>query len=117
MTGLLNHFCEYIAEACMQGKLFEIAGYPGAIVSDNTKDKVYGELYKIVNSGELLPRLDEYEECTQRYPEPHEYIRKKLPVISVAGYEFAAWVYIFNRDVTNLKPIESGNYSDSSIVS
>lgn len=114
MSDLLSRRCEYIADACMQGKLYEIAGYPGAIISGDAKDKVYGELYKIMDSSELLPVLDEHEECTDRFPEPHEYIRVKLPVNPVGGDVVTAWVYIYNRDVSNLLPVTSGHYTDSS---
>lgn len=111
MYYVLARHCEYFSDGYMQGKLYEVDGYPGAIESDDIKDKVYGELYKIVSSGEVLPQLDEYEECTDKFPEPHEYIRKKLPIRLAGGDEVTAWVYVFNHDVSNLIHIETGDYA------
>lgn len=110
MYHVLARHCEYFSEGYMHGKLYEVNGYPGAVESENQDDKIYGELYRIGNSGLVFPLLDEYEECTDKYPEPHEYIRKKL-TISLSGVgSIAAWVYVFNHDISNLMQIESGDY-------
>ncbi len=110
MHDVLARHCGYFADGCMQGKLYEVDGYPGAIESDNPKDKVYGEIYRIISSDLVLPQLDEYEECTDKFPEPHEYIRKKLPITLSGGGSVTAWVYVFNQDVSNLMQIGSGDY-------
>jgi gamma-glutamylcyclotransferase (GGCT)/AIG2-like uncharacterized protein YtfP len=109
MSHTLTAHCEYVADGYMQGKMYEINGYPAAIESNNSKDKVYGETYRIVNN-QLLFQLDEYEECSNQFPEPHEYIRKKLPIKLADNRKISAWVYIFNRDVANLRQINSGDY-------
>jgi gamma-glutamylcyclotransferase (GGCT)/AIG2-like uncharacterized protein YtfP len=41
--------CEYYEEGIMQGTLYEVSGYPGAIQSIGTKDKVFGELYQLLD--------------------------------------------------------------------
>lgn len=110
MYHMIARNCEYFSDGYMQGKLYEVNGYPGSIESDNPNDKVYGELYRIANSGLVLSELDEYEECTAQYPEPHEYIRKKLPIILFDEGSVTAWSYVFNHDVSNLMQIESGDY-------
>ncbi len=76
MYHVLARYCEYFSDGYMQGKLYEVDGYPGAIESDDPDNKVQGELYKIVSPELVLPQLDEYEECTDKYPQPHEYVRK-----------------------------------------
>ena len=92
MYHVLAYHCEYFFNGHMQGKLYEVNGYPGVIESDNPSDKVYGELYRIVDSELVLTQLDEYEECTDKYPEPHEYIRKKLLISLSGGVSVPAWV-------------------------
>jgi gamma-glutamylcyclotransferase (GGCT)/AIG2-like uncharacterized protein YtfP len=111
MYHLLAPHCEYFSDGYIQGKLYEVNGYPGAIESHSKHDKVYGELYKIVDANLVLATLDEYEECTDKFPKPHEYIRKKLPISLSDGGSVTAWVYIFNHDVANLVQISSGDYS------
>jgi gamma-glutamylcyclotransferase (GGCT)/AIG2-like uncharacterized protein YtfP len=110
MHYLLARHCDYISDGYMQGKLYEVDGYPGAVESENADDKVKGELYKLTSRDLLLPALDEYEESTSKYPQPHEYIRKNI-LISLSGDEsVSAWVYVFNHSVSGLKLIESGDY-------
>ena len=112
MHQVLAQNCEYLSDACMQGKLYEVRGYPGVIESANENDKVIGEVYKVNknDSERVLSVLDTYEGCTAAFPAPHEYIRQKLPVSLAAGGTVSAWVYLFNHDVTNLQQLESGDY-------
>lgn len=110
MHGLLARHGKHYANGWMQGRLYQVNGYPGAVESDHPNDKVYGELYSLVRSELLLAQLDEYEGCSRYAPEPHEYIRKKLPVALGGGEKTAAWVYVFNYDVSKLIRIPSGDY-------
>ncbi|MBU3915997.1 gamma-glutamylcyclotransferase [bacterium] len=108
---ILVRHCEYFSDGHLRGKLYEVDGYPGVIESDNTEDKVFGELYKIIRGDQVLPQLDDYEQCAAKFPQPHEYLRKKLPISVADGGEVTAWVYVFNHDVSNLIQIESGDYA------
>lgn len=110
MQRVMRRYCEYIGQGKIQGKLYEVSGYPGAIESDNRHDQVYGELYRIVNSNTLLQQLDEYEGCSHTFAEPHEYVRKKIPVILHKESILNAWVYIYNHETSKLEQIKSGNY-------
>ena len=80
MHPMLAGGCEYYAEGIMQGILYEVCGYPGAIQSNSANDKVFGELYQLLDRERVLARLDEYEECSGRFPKPHEYIRRQVPI-------------------------------------
>lgn len=110
MSYLLAQHCSHFADGYMQGRLYRVDGYPGAIESDKPKDRVYGEVYRLVNPCLILPELDNYEECTGKFPEPHEYTRKKLPITLIGGACITAWVYVYNHSVSNLMRIKSGDY-------
>jgi gamma-glutamylcyclotransferase (GGCT)/AIG2-like uncharacterized protein YtfP len=110
MHPMLAGGCEHYAEGIMQGTLYEVCGYPGAIQSNSTKDKVFGELYQLLDRDRVLARLDEYEECSDWFPKPHEYIRKQLSIELIGGVAVEAWVYLYNRDVSKLQKILSGDY-------
>jgi len=107
---LFAGYCSYFSKAYLQGKLFHVADYPGAIESNEIDDKVYGELYKVNESKPLLTQLDIYEECSANFPQPHEYVRKKILVFLPDGNTVLAWVYLYNRDIQNLERIISGDY-------
>jgi gamma-glutamylcyclotransferase (GGCT)/AIG2-like uncharacterized protein YtfP len=61
MYHVLANHCEYVSEGTMTGTLYEICGYPGAIESSNGNDKVFGELYKMLDRKLVLALFDDYE--------------------------------------------------------
>lgn len=108
---VVNPHWLFIDHAFVYAKLYEVNGYPGAIESDNDCDIVYGELYQIINHDILLSLLDKYEECSEDFPKPHEYIRKKINVLlQHSDLVFSAWIYLYNYNVSQLLQITSGNY-------
>ncbi|PWI33200.1 gamma-glutamylcyclotransferase [Vibrio albus] len=110
MHCVLARYCDYFSNGTMQGKLYEVDGYPGAIESNQSGDRVHGEVYRIINREMVFIQLDEYEECSDTFPQPHEYIRKKGLISLPDGGNILAWVYIFNHDLSTLTEIKSGDY-------
>lgn len=110
MYSMLARHCEFFADGFINGRLYEVNGYPGLVLSGSGDDIVRGELYRILNPETVLPVLDDYEECSEAYPEPREYCRRQLRVASDEGSEISAWVYVFNHDVSGLTEILNGDY-------
>lgn len=112
MYHLLAKNAHFIGDAEWNGKLYKVEDYPGAIASNNPSDVVYGELYLLDNPDKILPALDEYEECSDKYKEPTLFKRIKDDV-NIAGKNNTvnAWIYIYNRPVDNLEQIKSGNFT------
>lgn len=105
---------EYLGEAYFQGRLFNVQAYPGLIESPLPEDRVLGEIYRLparkASEIDVLELLDDYEECSASFPEPHEYKRVQAFVTQVDGQTMLAWIYLYTRDVSNLQHIESGDY-------
>ena len=99
MAKQLAQYSQYMGIATMQGKLYEVAGYLGVIESEHAADKVFGELHQLLDSDSILSLLDDYEECSALFPEPHEYQRKALPITLITGGTVLAWVYVYNWEV------------------
>ncbi|WP_028008245.1 gamma-glutamylcyclotransferase family protein [Solimonas flava] len=112
----LDRHAEFIAHATLNGKLFEVDGYPGAVACAAGNDRVVGEAYRIRDQDALFRALDEYEECSARFPEPHEYVRAMHPVMLEDGIVVRAWVYLYTRPAEALCRIESGDYRASQAV-
>lgn len=106
---LLAH-SQYVGEGVISGKLYEIAGYPGVIESNNPADKVTGELYRIDEAEPLLSLLDDYEECSPDFPAPHEYLRKPVQVHLSTGGSVSAWCYVYHHSIRDRQLIKSGDY-------
>jgi len=110
MATLFADSCEYVTDACVQGRLYDVGTYPAAIESTNPAQKVYGEVYRILRRDMLLAALDDYEGCSDKYSKPHLYQRKQLTVSGLNGDEIVAWIYLYNYSVNGLRRIESGDY-------
>lgn len=100
---------DFFSAAYMPGDLYEVNGYPGAIYRPQSHAKIVGELYKIKQHGPLFSHLDEYEQCSACYAEPHEYVRQCCPVFSTKK-TVLAWVYLYNHSLQHLQKITDGNY-------
>jgi gamma-glutamylcyclotransferase (GGCT)/AIG2-like uncharacterized protein YtfP len=58
----------------------------------------------------VIQQLDEYEGCSDRDPEPHEYRRELVKVELPSDEPVDAWAYVLNRNPHNLREIASGDY-------
>jgi gamma-glutamylcyclotransferase (GGCT)/AIG2-like uncharacterized protein YtfP len=110
MAQMLAEVAVYQGHAVMSGRLYEVAGYPGAVESADPTETVHGELYRIVDPSVLLTILDQYEECSAEFASPQEYIRKRLTVRLAGGSLLRAWCYVYQWEVEGLQRIVSGDY-------
>lgn len=101
---------KYVGDARIPGKLYEIEGYPGLVKSQEPNFSVLGEVYKLYDPENSLPKLDQYEMCSPEFPEPHEY-RREITTIALNGKTTQAWVYYYNHWVSEKKLIPSGDYA------
>lgn len=116
--NFLAQHCQYIAEARFQGRLYMLQGYPGLVTSSHPQEFVVGELYRLpISEGQdvvnkVLSTLDDYEECSDNFPQPHEYLREVHPVSTKQNTQLKAWVYIYNRATDESARIVSGDFLD-----
>jgi gamma-glutamylcyclotransferase (GGCT)/AIG2-like uncharacterized protein YtfP len=110
MAKLLSRSAEFIGEAQCRGRLYRIKHYPGLVLSDDTADVVFGELYRLHAPAELLREFDMYEACGEGFAQPTEYVRQMLPVASKDDAAGDAWTYLYNWPVAHLQRIVSGRF-------
>lgn len=97
-----------IGPAYTQGDLFMLDGYPGLIPGE--AGSVLGYIYRLDEEGdEVLAALDEYEECSARFPAPHEYERRVIIVEAPDG-PLQAWAWIYAGPVEGCERIASGDF-------
>jgi gamma-glutamylcyclotransferase (GGCT)/AIG2-like uncharacterized protein YtfP len=106
---LLAASASFVDEASFQGKLYQVAEYPGAVASADTEDRVIGEVYRLHETESTLHRLDLYEGCSGD-DDTDEYVRKRVKVELRRGGQAAAWTYLYNRSTQGLPRIASGNF-------
>lgn len=83
-------------------------GYPGLLC--NQVGTVWGDLYRLgINGDAVLAALDEYEECSARFPAPHEYERRVIIVEAPDG-PLQAWAWIYAGPIEGRERIASGDF-------
>lgn len=86
--------------------------YPGAVPSPDPADRVWGELYEILDPDAVFPELDRFEACSPEWPEPHEFLLRSVEVTREDGPTIRARTYLYTWDVTEARRIASGRYSE-----
>lgn len=86
--------------------------YPGAVSALSSKDRVFGRIYRLLNTRELFRVLDEYEVYYSNDPKRSEFIRARTSVVMTPSQKrIPAWVYWYNREIKNKPHIPSGDYT------
>lgn len=102
-------YADYIKDGQVLGQLYSLGAYP-ALVLKEPAYPVCGELYKISDAGKLWSLLDQYEGIGPGFPEPYEYRKAQVAVTCSDGQHYTATAYLYNRDVSSLALIESGDF-------
>jgi len=111
MGGRLQGEARRIGPATMQGRLYRVSWYPGAVDSPDPGQRVHGEVWALDDPKRALAWLDDYEGIAPGRGENVEYRRLERPVRLTTGAEVVAWVYLYQGDVTRLPAISEGRWS------
>ncbi|AUS04017.1 gamma-glutamylcyclotransferase family protein [Pseudotamlana carrageenivorans] len=110
MSKYLAAHGQFVARGCFQGKLYQVSWFPGAVVSSNILEKVYGSIFKIDTSENVFKVLDAYEGIG-RVPKASDlFKRESVHAMLDDGTTIETWVYLYNRSVNHLKRISSGDF-------
>ncbi|MGR3501427.1 gamma-glutamylcyclotransferase family protein [Pseudaestuariivita sp.] len=82
--------------------------YPGAVPCASDAERVEGEVYALHDPETVQAAFDEYEACSPNWPEPHEFILRRVPVTLQSGEEVWARSYLYAWDVTGARHVASG---------
>ncbi|MEO0424622.1 MAG: gamma-glutamylcyclotransferase family protein [Pseudomonadota bacterium] len=117
---MLSEGADCIGSGTIQARLYIVDdpdeegpnSYPAALPSQNPNDRVRGEVFRLHDPQTLLPVFDDYEACSPRWEEPHEFLRRKVRVRMDSGDEMTAIAYLYTWDISTAHPIESGDYKE-----
>ena|SRR5690606_35341209 len=110
MSRFLHSNSDFIGNAYILGKLYDLEGYPGAVASDNTSERVYGNLFKIKDTEAVFKVLDDYEGIGDGNLNDYEYVRTQVTAFLEDGTEINTWFYAYNFPIGTLQLIPSGRY-------
>ena len=121
---MLRSRATLIGTGYIRARLYMIAdprtgadAYPGAVPSRSAADRVHGELYVLKGdpSG-LFKILDDYENCSAEFPEPHEFRRRDVSVMLNDGTSASAIAYLYNWDVSRARRLPGGRFSGPALT-
>lgn len=87
--------------------------YPGAVPSHDPAERVYGEVYSLLTPELILERFDDYEACSPRWPEPHEFMRRNVEVAMADGGTLRAVSYLYTWDIATARHVPSGRFTEA----
>jgi gamma-glutamylcyclotransferase (GGCT)/AIG2-like uncharacterized protein YtfP len=105
----LNRNCSFYADGKFKGRLYDVGEYPGAVLDADGSDYVYGKVYLLNNTDDVLDRLDDYEGFGPEQDQPNLFVRE-LTNIKTANALIVCWVYLYNLPIDGFKLIASGKY-------
>lgn len=107
MARWLQSVSRRVGPAEASGTLYRIDYYPGFVPGG--QGQVFGDLLHLDDPSAACAILDEHEQCSDAWPQPHEYRRERIMVTGQAG-AVEAWTYVFAHDASKLERIESGDF-------
>lgn len=115
MGAMMRAHANYVAEAIIAGRIYDLGPYPGLVLED-CGTAVYGEIYEILRPNALLSLLDAYEGCAADDDLPHEFTRVIATVRDTDGKDYRAWVYVYQHNVDPQWMLSSGYYQPATGV-
>jgi gamma-glutamylcyclotransferase (GGCT)/AIG2-like uncharacterized protein YtfP len=104
-----------IGPATTPGRLYHLGPYPGCILDPQCPQTIQGQLLEIPHPADpILTKLDWYEDYAASDRKGSLFTRTTCRVTLQDGRQQIAWVYVYNRDVTNARLIQSGRYDPRS---
>lgn len=112
VNRLLARHGRCLGDGHMRGRLYQLNGYPGAVVSPRREDKVFGKVIRLRNVSRVTAALDAYEAYLPDRPRASEFIRTRTMVtLAHSGRRLPAWVYLYNGSIRYKRRIATGRYN------
>lgn len=110
MQRVLSRNARWLGAATFRGRLYRVADYPGAVPSDDARDAVRGDVYRLARPRSTLLRLDRYEDCVFGRPGAGAY-RRECVTLQLDGVgPVRAWIYLLNGATEESRRIAHGDF-------
>ena len=92
-------------------RLYDLGEYPGAVLDDSKRHKVFGKIFQLPLDSQLLKRLDEYEAFDPKRPKGSLFVRKRTAINRPNRPPVTGWVYEYNGSVNSQPLVKHGHYT------
>lgn len=110
MSRLLALHARYQGAGHLNGRLYRLGRYPGAVISQRPNDWVRGDIYEMKVPQALLARMDRYEGLDSGRRCLGEYQRAIAAIHLDNGTIRQAWMYLYKKSVNRRKRMGAGDY-------
>ena len=86
---------------------------PGAVPSPFPEDQVHGVLYRVHTPEPIFSIFDDYEACTEGWPEPYEFLLRPIDVTLDNDQVIRAASYLYTWDTSRAAYVPSGRFTDT----
>jgi gamma-glutamylcyclotransferase (GGCT)/AIG2-like uncharacterized protein YtfP len=105
----VNSQMAFVGRGSIRASLYDLGIYPAAVPSTDGS-VVWGEVYALRDSAEVLSTLDEIEGYQSGAPDRSLYTRAQIEVTLQDGRITPAWAYFYNAPLGRAQRITSGDY-------
>jgi gamma-glutamylcyclotransferase (GGCT)/AIG2-like uncharacterized protein YtfP len=98
----------YLGRGYIKATLFDLGIYPAAV--PDPEGRVWGEVYRMLEPGMVLPALDTIEGYCPEEPDASLYMRVEIPIVLENGTVESGWAYFYNAPLGRAERIASGDY-------
>lgn len=110
MSKFLSANSQLVAKGYILGRLYKISWFPGAVLSDNISEKVFGTVFKLKDSDNVFDVLDDYEGFDEDNLKESLFTRVETTVFMENGDTLISWAYLYNQNIENSQRIISGDF-------
>ena len=101
---------EIVGNGFVRGTLYDLGSYPGAVLDENSSNRIFGTVFRLPAGSNVLPSLDAYEGFDAQVPGRSLFVRRLHPVCLNDGATNTCWIYEYNGPNEHARVIESGIY-------
>ncbi|MEJ2010260.1 MAG: gamma-glutamylcyclotransferase [Acidobacteriota bacterium] len=100
-----------VAGGHVQGRLYDLGNYPGAVESASETDRIHGEVYILPNAAQAFRVLDRFEGYDPAKPGCNLFERQETTVVLAGGGRMRAWIYWLGSCHQGRRRVPSGDYA------
>lgn len=102
---------KFLAGGHVQGRLYDLGDYPGAVKSTKDAERVRGEVYVLPNAPQAFKVLDRFEGFDSENPASSLFERKEATVTLAGGEQIEAWIFWLRNSHRFARRVPSGDYA------
>jgi gamma-glutamylcyclotransferase (GGCT)/AIG2-like uncharacterized protein YtfP len=107
---LQRYHARFLGNGHVQGRLYNLSEYPGAMWSDTAADCVQGEVYFLPRATTAFKALDRFEGYDPARPEWSMFERRETTVRLAGEREMRAWTYWLRGAYRSGRRLLTGDY-------